>query len=306
MSNILPIDESIVPARVTKGYLKNYTQEQQRAIAGLYEKIEAEALEKLSGSLKSSVPLFMLVAGSQGVGKSKLVERLQSDYSEAFVECDVDSILQKMPEVRDAMADADREVMEYFNEATGYDADAHRTKLDAAVETYRPAAKYISDRLMSSCVARGINVIVETNAKTPHIKDFLDSVKNQGVQLIGHICEAPMGVKAAGAKSKQHGFSFPSDVLAAENDAFRKNIPVIAQACDNLTLWWRQDVDARLEAAAVATEHTYVTDILAKTGFDAYFADRPESISVKSLMDYRRDCTSKQKNEPRDHFIVAI
>ncbi len=301
MSNILPIDNSIVPADVTKGYLSKFSEKEQQAIAALYEKIEAQAFEKVKGTLKSSCPIFVLVAGSQGVGKTHLVERLQKDRKGVFVECDVDSILAQMPEVKKAIEKAERELGQDFEMAgtAHYDANTHRTRVEAAVEKYRPAAKYISDRLMSTCLKNGINVIVETNAKTPKIGAFIDNVKKMGVILEGHICDAPLSVKTKGAKSPQHDFSFPEDVLKAESDALRKNIPVIAAACDqNLTVWWRQEAIARLQPAAVATSDSYTTDLIAKTGFEAYFADL-NGMKIADLMVKRMHYAPNQNIETK-------
>lgn len=290
MSVILPIDDSIVPADVTKGYLKNYDTDFQKSIGALYEKIKKEALSKITDAPQPGASVFVLVAGSQGVGKTQMVERLMAEHTtQQFVECDVDSILKRMPEVEPALRQAEEHMVLDFEAAGHYSPETHRNILEQAIERLRPAAKYISDRLMSECVAEGYNVIVETNAKTPHISDFLSRVKSTGVILEGHICEAPDSVKIAGAKSKQHGFSFPRDVLLAESAAFRKNIPAIANACDsNLTIWWRQKKDQPLQTAAVATSQSYTAYPVAKAGFEAYFAD-PSGLEITTLMSSRKE-----------------
>lgn len=297
MSFSLPILDSIVPTHVTSGYIKNYDEHTQKSIEALYQQIKAEALSNITDAPKPGASIFVLVAGSQGVGKTQMVDRLLEGRGEQYIVCDVDSILLRMPEIKEAIQEIENDIRHLFETSGEYNASGHRTAIEQAVECMRPAAKYISDRLMSECVAEGYNVIVETNAKTPFIADFIGCVKKTGVIFEAHICEAPFSVKKMGAKSQQHEFSFPNDILEAEHIAFRKNIPVIAAACNqNLTIWWRQDVESGLQPAAVATGNTYTTDLVAKTGFEAHFADIG-GLNIDDLMGPYRRPTNEVKVE---------
>lgn len=289
MSTILPINDSIVPASVTKSYIDQYDAKTQQRIEDLFQTIKTAALSKITDAPQQGASVFVLVAGSQGVGKSRLANRLVKNREEQFVECDVDSILAQMPEVTRAIKQVEQDLFANFRTAVDYNPESHRSAVDEAVERMRPAAKYISDRLMSESVQAGYNVMVETGAKSPQIKDFLQAVKKTGVVLEGHICEAPNVVKVAGARSPQHGFAYPAKVLEVEYKAFRDNMKTIAQECSgNLTIWWRQDAKQPLLAAAVATKAEYKTNAGVYAGFNAYFMDREEDLSVEKLMGPRK------------------
>ena len=211
-----------------------------------------------------------------------------------------------MPEVKDAIKNAEQQLYSDFAIASTYNSDIHRNALDGAVEYYRNAAKYISDRLMNESVEAGLNVIVETNAKTPNIDKFLTAIKESGVVLEGHICDAPFRIKEKGAKSPQHGFSLPTHVLKAEHEAFRGNMQKIADASDKvLTVWFRHEANTGLSPIAVATAHTYATDLVGKAAFEAHFAD-VDGRTIRSLMGNRRNITQAPRPLIADEFRVTV
>lgn len=294
----LPINDLIVPADVTQGYLEGYTAKELDTIEQIYQQVEAQQLNPITDAPQPGASVFVLVAGSQGVGKSRLTKRLIAERSEQYAVCDVDSILMQFPEVQKNLADIPSQLQEAFYAMNDYSPNDHRAQIEQAVGKFRNAAKYISDRLMTRCVADGYNVIVETNAKTPHIGAFIAAVKKTGVVLDGHICEAPLSVKLKGAHSREHGISFAEETLRAEHDAMRKNIPTIAGFCDsNFTVWWRQDVRAPLTQTAVGTRESYTEDLLAKTGFEAHFADNG-TLTIAGLMG-RREPFAKPETAPQ-------
>lgn len=303
MSNILPIDNTIVPADITQSYIQGYSVAEQRSIAAMYETIESDAFSKLSGAIVSSHPTVILVAGSQGSGKSRLVETLKQKEQDQFVECDVDSILKQMPVVKAAIEEAETELSHDFQIAGNlhYSPDTHRAKVESAVAKYRPAAKYISDRLMSRCISKGINVIVETNAKTPRIKDFIDALQARHVVLKGHICEAPLPLKVKSARTPEHGFAFPEGILISENAAFRKNIPTMMAAMkDNITVWFRLRENEPSKKVISIVEGGFSKGS-AFDHFDALFSETNPALQISKLFDdVRPDVAPKVRT-----FVIA-
>ncbi len=302
----LPTRNLIVPENVTRGYLAKYNDKTLESIEELYQTIKNEAFSKMTAAAKPGASIFILVAGTQGVGKSEMVKRLLDGRKAQFVICDADSILERMPAVQAALSEVSNDLMRDHYDSVAYSTEVHRTKADAAVEKYRNAAKYLSDRLMSESIEAGYNVLVETNAKTPNIGAFLKAVKDTGVILEGHICEAPFRIKEQGAKSPQHGFSLPTDILKAEHEAFRKNTDIIAQACNKaLTIWFRHQEKAGLSPIAVGTEYTYTTDLVGNTAFEAHFAD-VDGRTTDTLMGSRRNITSTPRIPIPEEFRVTV
>lgn len=295
MSSPERTNEGIVPPNVIDAYLEQYKKDPKTldAIETLYQQTRVESFSRMTAAPTPGTSLFVLVAGTQGVGKSKMVEDLLKNRTEQFVVCDVDSILSRMQAVKTAIGDAEHDLMRDHYDLVAYTPENHRAKADAAVEYFRNGAKSISDRIMNEAVKAGYNVLVETNAKTKHIGAFLDAIKDSGVRLEGHICDAPLRIKMLGATSAQHGFSLPKDVLAAEHAAFRENMPVIAKACSgSLTLWWRHDALEGLAPAAIATAKSYETFPVGKAGFESHFADL-DGRTINSLMGLRKDVSPK-------------
>lgn len=299
----LPTKNLIVPEDVTRGYLSGYDVKELAWIEELYQTIKKDAFSKVTDAPNAGASLFVLVAGTQGVGKTELVKKLLADRKEQFIVCDVDSILGRMPVVKAALKNVEHDLMRHHWET--YTTEGHRTRAEAAVENYRNAAKYISDRLMNEAVGLGYNVIVETNAKTPNIGKFIDAVKASGVILDAHICDAPFRI-IEGAENPHHGLKFAHSVLKAEHNAFRKNMAIIAEKCDqDLTLWARFKAHEGLSTVVVARTHTYVTDLVGKAAFEAHFADI-DGRTVANLMGNRKDITQAPKPVMPDEFRVTV
>jgi hypothetical protein len=137
--------------------------------------------------------------------------------------------------------------------------------------------------------------MVETNAKTPSIKDFLNNIQKTGVALSIHICEAPLKVKVAGARSPDHGVSFSEETIRRDHEAMRKNLPVLANAAkENLSLWWRQD-QGPLQPVAIGKSKSFeFINREALAGFEAHFADLPRQITIERLMGLRLEVKPAQ------------
>lgn len=278
----LPMDDMIVPASVLRGYLANYKDTAfLQTIEAVYQK-KIKALSKITDAPTPGASVFILVAGTHGVGKSNLVQNLIKQDSKQYTVCDVDSILSDFPEFQARMEDIPSRLQEDFYKGGmhAYNTDKHRKLVEDITEYYRPAAKYISDRLMTHCVREGYPVIFETNAKTPELKNFLRSVKAAGAVLETHICQAPLTIKQAGFEARfniAHDIGISDGQIKSEHDAMIKNMKVIAEESSNLKIHWRQDVNKPLMDTGI--------DPIAAAGFDAYFMDR--DMTIASLMALR-------------------
>lgn len=270
-----PVDDLIVPEHVTRGYLAGYDTNFLATLENVYDRIEKAQLSQITDVPNPGASLFVLVAGSQGVGKSNLVRSLQADPEKGqYIVCDVDAILLQIPGAENALNDANKKMLGDYYRGEAYSTKTHYNEVNGALEYYRHAAKYISDRLMTMAVRNGFNVIVETNARTPHIGSFLANIKNSGAILESHICEAPLSVKLRGANIEGLGYSFPPDVIKSDHQKMRDNLSRLVAACDdNVTIWWRQDHLAPLKAAAVRVDGHYTVDPVAMAGFEGHFAD---------------------------------
>ncbi len=296
MKTDLFIDDLIVPHHITEGYLKACDEKILGMIEEVYQRVKKSQLDTISDARTPGSSVVMLVAGTHGVGKSSLVKSLKTQRTEQYVECDVDSILGFFPCFQTAIKSIPSMLQHDF-----YDTAGFHKKIEEQTSRYLPAAKYISDRLMSECVREGINVIVETNAKTKNIGSFIDNIKTHAV-LETHICQAPWAIKQTAfyaRVNKDHDIAIPEKALRAEHEAMTENMAVIAAKSNgNLTIYWRQDANAGLIPAAVATEKEYTRDLVAYTGFNAYFADN-RNVSIENLMGKRLSPEEKAKLEAK-------
>ncbi len=292
MSIQLFIDDLIVPAHVQQGYLKGYDQEFLKTIEAVYQQVEAEALAAIKDRSASDQPEFILVAGSHGVGKSYLIQRLIEQRGAGYIVCDADAILAKLPGFEEDARNFGMSLQSSFDFSS---MDMFRHRMEENTQRFRNAAKYINDRLMTKGVREGLPVIFETNAKTARIGDFMDQLKKAGVVFETHMCQAPLSIKKAGMEARfrtTHNVGVPAQQVEAEHDAMTKNMKTIAaKSTGNLTIYWRQDVKESLTPAVVATAATYTTDLVAYTGFNAYFMD--SGMTVESLMGARQHLEAK-------------
>ena len=286
MSSLLPIDDLIVPAAVQEGYVKDYSPAFQAIIAKVYEQVEAEALAAVKDRSADAQPEFILVAGSHGVGKSHMIRHLMEERGSSYVVCDVDAIIAKFPGFEEDARHFGMSLQSMFD---GVSMDSFRLHMEEHTQRYRNAAKYINDRLMTKAVREGLPVIVETNAKTPRMGDFLNSLKNAGVVFETHLCQAPLSVKLGGMEQRFRNtpdIGLPTETIQAEHVAMSNNMATIAaKSTHSLTIHWRQSVDERLAVAATSTNGTYTRNVVPYTGFNAYFMDR--GVSVERLMGNR-------------------
>ncbi len=89
----LPTKNLIVPEEIIQKYVSGYDAKTLARIESLYQKIKEESFSQITQPANPGASLFVLVAGTQGVGKTEMVKKLQEDRKEQFVVCDVDSIL---------------------------------------------------------------------------------------------------------------------------------------------------------------------------------------------------------------------
>lgn len=168
--------------------------------------------------------------------------------------------------------------------------DMFQKHMEEHTRRYRNAAKYINDRLMTKAIREGLPVIVETNAKTPRMGDFLDALSAAGVTYETHLCQAPLSIKLAGMETRFRSapdIGLPAEQIIAEHNAMTANMETIAAKSTNgLSIYWRQDVNQRLALAASSNNGTFATNIVPYTGFNAYFMD--SGMSIERLMGPRR------------------
>ncbi len=289
----LSINDLIVPAHVTQEYLKGYKKSDLEKIEAVFAQVKTEQMKKFTGDATPGASVFVLVAGSHGVGKSHLIDKELSNRAGGAVVCDADDILKKFVSARE-QKEIGMALQADFN---GGDVNALHKHMVADSERYMKAAEYIRDRLMSECVEQGVPVIMATNAKTSHICDFIKAVKKVAI-LETHICEAPLSIKIAGSLDTGYGIAVPKEKIEREHEAMRGNLKVLAAASDNLTIHWRQERSQPLAKAVVATGSEFKTDLVARAGFNAHFADLPGGISIESLMGARRPANDFKAGAP--------
>ncbi len=295
MPTQLTINDLIVPANVTTKYLAGYDQREQERIETVYQEIKKQQFQNITGEATPGSSVFVLVVGSHGVGKSRLIQSRLGNREGGIVLCDADEILKNFIS-RDLTVNQDDDhhraafLLSNFSPVAN-DIVAMREELEGPAKHWMPASEYIRDRLMQDAVQEGYPVMMVTSGKSKQFGKFLNSVKKTGVEIEAHICEAPCSVKEAATRKDHYGIGLPDGFVKKEHDALRANLATIAASCDNaLTIYWRHDASKPLAAVATATAGSYaVESTVAQAGFEAHFADIG-GLTVEKLMGQRKLC----------------
>jgi len=238
MKTQLQINPAFVPTEVTNGYLHGYSSEVLKQLVELSKKFEEREFRKTQYRLSAS-PVFTIVAGTTGVGKSIVVEPLAKD----SVVCDAFELLKEIPAFRD-------EWMAGILSEDSANGTIYATRM------FHPGAKWVTDRGMTEGLLSGRNVTLETEAQAPGIGNLMDNVAARGITINTHICQAPFDVKLAGAyahSKTHHDTVVDVEKMRETNLRMIKNMPVLAAKTNGvLTIHFRDNSNKPLEVVAVS------------------------------------------------------
>lgn len=267
----------IIPTAIIENYLKHDDDQNSQR----YEKHERAQIAKLFETLTDTIEgcsktrRFVIVTGSQGAGKTHLANRLIDGMNKdgfSPLHIDAEEIIKHIPAFN-----ADRiNSQQYAGNVC--DIDAMREALHDVTSRWRPAGKYIADRLINEAARRGVDVVYETTGQAEHFDTFLKEVHKSGYSVDAHACQARLSVKiAAFERRAQHDqdIYFLPEEIEKTHQRVLNNMAAVATFSNALTLYWRDKIqEPALAIARMEGPNAFVINSEKAIAYDEYMRER--------------------------------
>ncbi len=266
----------IIPTEIIDNYLKsneNTPRYYHQQITEIHKVLE-DMIDEMADCTRNR--RFVVVTGSQGAGKSYLTSRLTTGLNEAGIKplhVDAEEIMGRIPNFN-----TDRVNSQHYVGDVNCDMDKMREALHEVTLRWRPAAKYIADRLINAAAERGVDVVYETTGQAEHFDSFLKQVQKNGYAIDAHACEARLSLKVAAFERRamhDQDIYFLPEELEKTHQRTLGNLAAVANFSNALTVYWRNRIDepampvARMEGASAI-----ITDSKNASAFNEYMIER--------------------------------